>query len=774
MEPSQTKSEEDLLRLIFGDIQDIRSACYQKMREFNNNKIKSSIIKIISLAYSSGKLEFGNYLSNYKSDIINHLYECYNNEQNYTNFILYLSQIDHYNAIIKFFREVEVYKNDYAYDFFKIHLKEDLIIDIINKYFFKKLNLTLPFYVKIKDINELIKIINDSNSLSNEKCHFHILYYYILKKDDLKRNKMKNSNNINNNQNNNLNNINSTIISETDQKINSSNVIQQNPDIINISLNNYPNKLNDKESIKEPLNISNNNDKNYIKIQEISEKIDTNIIKDYFQSRKEYYSKKGYETPFLDELLEEKIKINKDIFLFKKPQQEYFIEPHYINLKYLINIFSNPEMFQKFVVKEKKYGYICYKAKKSKKYVLKEGIFGILQNTSLYKEITNKKKFEKDNFGQEDKTIVDNAFKERGLALKYYINGIFMELLDQDELPRMAYNLDSKKLKKLVDEEKKIQEEIEEETDEEIEEEIKDEMEEEIEEEMEEEIEDENKEKISEENKEKIKEEIKEKIKKDREIEELDGVFYTKKDYEIKIDELPFIIDNMAEIDNLVSPNFKFYAECDNKIKIDKNTLIFIEVKNKFPETYDFNYQVRKICNKTVSFSQLYGERYENITKIKIMFFYNAVPKKSYESKVLPILENIFGNNKIKNKIQFQFIFITSSYLAYNFKNMKDRIDILENSSNDHKSKIEDLQKDNNAFKSEVEELKNDNRSLKKRIEFLESKLDKILKVIVTEPDNHDNQSETEEINSLIQDDNNLQNENENLNNKNQKFRKKK
>ena len=333
-----------------------------------------------------------------------------------------------------------------------------------------------------------------------------------------------------------------------------------------------------------------------------------------------------------------------------------------------------------------------------------------------------------------------------------------MELLDQDELPRVVYNLDSKKLKKLVDEEKKIQEEIEEETDEEIEEEI----------------EDENKEKISEENKEKIKEEIKEKIKKDREIEELDGVFYTKKDYEIKIDELPFIIDNMAEIDNLVSPNFKFYAEYDNKIKIDKNTLIFIEVKNKFPETYDFNYQVRKICNKTVSFSQLYGERYENITKIKIMFFYNAVPKKSYETKVLPILENIFGNNKIKNKIQFQFIFITSSYLAYNFKNMKDRIDILENSSNDHKSKIEDLQKDNNAFKSEVEELKNDNRSLKKRIEFLESKLVKILKVIVTEPDNHDNQSETEEINSLIQDDNNLQNENENLNNKNQKFRKKK
>ena len=183
-----------------------------------------------------------------------------------------------------------------------------------------------------------------------------------------------------------------------------------------------------------------------------------------------------------------------------------------------------------------------------------------------------------------------------------------MDLLDQDELPRVVYNFDYRKLKKLVYEEKKIQEEIEED--------IKEEIEGEIEEELEEEM----KVEIKEEMKEKIKEEIKEKIKKDREIEELDGVFYTKKDYEIKIDELPFIID-MAEIDNLVSLNFKFYAEYDNKIKIDKNTLIFIEVKNKFPETYDFNYQVRKICNKTVSFSQLYGERYENITKIKIMFF---------------------------------------------------------------------------------------------------------------------------------------------------------
>ena len=669
------------------------------------------------MTYSSGKLEFGKYLSNYKSDIINHLYECYNNEQNYTYFLLYLNQIENFNAIFKFFREVEKYKNDCAYDFFKIHLKEDLILDIINKYLRKKINLFLPGYVKIKDINELIIFIKDSKSLSNEKCDYNGLYNYILTQDNFKRNKKTNGNNIIDNQNINLNNINSPVVSGVDQKINSSNIIQQNPEKINISLNTNANDSNDKES----KNKSNNNVKNDVKIQEVSDKIDKSIIKEYFQKRKDYYSKKGYETPFLDALLEGTIEINKDIFLFKEPQKEYFIEPHYFNLKYLINIFSDLEMFQKYVVKEKKFGYICYNAKKGKNYALQEGIFGALQNSLLYKEITNKKKFEKVIFGENDKDIKDNAFKVRELALEYYINGIFLELLDQDELPRAIYNFDSKKLNKSLDEEKKIEEEIEE--------------------------------IIKKETKEEIKNKIKEKIKKDREIEELGGVFYTNKDYEIKIDEFPFIIDDIAEIDNFKSPNFKFYAENNHIIKIDKNTLIFIEVKNKFPEAEDFNYQVRKICNKTISFSQLYAERYENIKKIKIMFFYDAVPKKSYEEKVLPILENIFGKNEIKNKIQFQFIFITSSYLAYNFKNMKDRIGVLENSfnalklkveilENENKAlkvKIEDLEKDNKSLKNDNKLLKNDNKTFKSKIELLESKLNKILKIIGDKPDNHDN-----------------------------------
>ena len=60
------------------------------------------------------------------------------------------------------------------------------------------------------------------------------------------------------------------------------------------------------------------------------------------------------------------------------------------------------------------------------------------------------------------------------------------------------------------------------------------------------------------------------------------------------------------------------------------------------------------------------------------MFFYNVIPKKNYENILVETIEKYFRENAIKNKIQFQFIFITSSYLAYNFKNIKDELGSLK------------------------------------------------------------------------------------------------
>ena len=50
-------------------------------------------------------------------------------------------------------------------------------------------------------------------------------------------------------------------------------------------------------------------------------------------------------------------------------------------------------------------------------------------------------------------------------------------------------------------------------------------------------------------------------------------------------------------------------------------------------------------------------------------------------------MKDYFGRNNFENKLQFQFIFIISSYLAYNFKYLKDKTDDLENKYQELKKK---------------------------------------------------------------------------------------
>ena len=73
------------------------------------------------------------------------------------------------------------------------------------------------------------------------------------------------------------------------------------------------------------------------------------------------------------------------------------------------------------------------------------------------------------------------------------------------------------------------------------------------------------------------------------------------------------------------------------------------------------------------------------------MFFYNALPKKNYDDILSKTVKGYFGRNNIKNKIRFQFIFITSSYLAYNFKYLKDKTEDLENKYQELLKKINSL-----------------------------------------------------------------------------------
>ena len=53
--------------------------------------------------------------------------------------------------------------------------------------------------------------------------------------------------------------------------------------------------------------------------------------------------------------------------------------------------------------------------------------------------------------------------------------------------------------------------------------------------------------------------------------------------------------------------------------------------------------------------------------------------QKNQDDILSKTIKDYFGRNNIKNKIQFQFIFITYSYLSYNFKYLKDKTGDLEN-----------------------------------------------------------------------------------------------
>ena len=166
------------------------------------------------------------------------------------------------------------------------------------------------------------------------------------------------------------------------------------------------------------------------------------IIIEYYKERKQYFSKLEYETPFLDKLINNEIKIEEKWFLLKKPGKDYLVELQYINLRKVIDIFNNLQILEKNFLNDKKYSYFCYRRCIDEEYKYIEGIYPILDNSILYQEITKKTKFEKDDINESDNSITGNCFKARGLSLEYFLNFIFMDIFSQNELLREIYNFD--------------------------------------------------------------------------------------------------------------------------------------------------------------------------------------------------------------------------------------------------------------------------------------------------------------------------------------------
>ena len=170
----------------------------------------------------------------------------------------------------------------------------------------------------------------------------------------------------------------------------------------------------------------------------------------------------------------------------------------------------------------------------------------------------------------------------------------------------------------------------------------------------------------------------------------------------LMINDLPFIVDDIYESDN---SNFDFKKQKNNYIQFKEKSLVLLEVKNRLPETsYDssekeiiekeLKSELINLCDKVVAFYELYNEIFKDITKIRVILFYDLIPKNNYDEILSYVFKQYFVKGRlinIKNKIQLQCTFIISSYFAYTIKNFIDKTNLLELKINENKSKIESL-----------------------------------------------------------------------------------
>ena len=645
------ESEKKLIKLVRENNpeKDFTSAVKYRINQLKGEKFAKSkiiLIRIILLLYSNEEIELGPYLSPYKSKIINLIYNGYKTPLQSIHLFHELYNLEKYGIILRFLNEVEELREEEIYDFFQILTKEKNIKDILEKYILKKIDKKLPFNMKINNPDELIQLIDKSACCMNNKYNYIIFYDYIIAEDERKK------------------------IDLQQKKI-------EKKDRVNGLPKYEKEKRNEQLIILPPKEEEKANETINMKAEGLSP------LMQYLKERRQYFMKKEYNTPILDKIIDEELDITENLFLLKKPKEDYLLKPHYINLKKVIKIFNDPDEFKQRVLKDKNYGYICYRKLIKNEFEYREGIFAQFENNVLYSEIPNKNKFEKEDIENSNKIIEDNCFKARGLSLEYYINGIFMDLLNQKELPRVIYNFDQNILLekndyyndlsniiKFNNNEKEDENYIEEHYDKEKT----------------------NKNEFHNENNmdiDKNDNNQKENNPHTISIEGFDGIFYWNKPLknylEINLNELPFIIDDILEIQ---SKKFCFTAENSKFISLKKKTLLLFEVKNRFPEDDKLVNEIQISLSKSMTFYHLYEERFPDIQKLRIMFFYSVIPKKNYENILVESIEKFFGENAIKNKIQIQFIFITSSYLAYNFKTLKDELGSLKRKYQDLEDKF--------------------------------------------------------------------------------------
>jgi len=422
---------------------------------------------------------------------------------------------------------------------------------------------------------------------------------------------------------------------------------------------------NMQDTISETLGEKDNSLKGNIIPNQINNKIITNNIGynffTYLDKIQQEYQKKNYLTPVLDYVLKNKIKLKTKYFR-KKKDENSFIDHLYDYLETLLFSLNTSSIN----LGDNKVGYICYFDYINKKYF--EGIYSNIDIRFLFEKVVSDKNFPPDDIYNPDEIIAHNAFKSRALSFEFYINNeIILNKLKAKERPRVIYIFRTlEDIKKLIEEE-----DFEE---------------------------------------------------KDDNIEsffiEVDGVILEKKDNYLVLDRNFFIADPVNKFDyfNPISakPNDPSMSEIvnyhykkdvineknikdinnDNKddenlFYLDKNSLCVIEIKNQFPinsgilnkeNLPDFYNTIKKLIKKALIFKEMFEQLNEKVESIKLMLFYDAIHKINYEKELCKVIRDLVteDNKIIISTIEFQCVYIKSSYLAGGVSSYQREINIMK------------------------------------------------------------------------------------------------
>jgi len=429
-----------------------------------------------------------------------------------------------------------------------------------------------------------------------------------------------------------------------------------------------------------------------------SNTINGNIVKTNFLShlakRKAEYDKMKYKTPVLDYIIKNKTKLKANFFRIAK-EENIFID-HLFEYLYWLLFRINSDLIN---FQESKVGYFCFFDNFKKDYV--EGIFSNIDLKFLYEKIISDNNFPPDDIYSPNEIIAKNAFKSRALGFEYYINNdIILNQLHAKERQRVIYIFkEVKDIEGLKSENIKIEGN-------------------------------------------------------NRALEtyslEVDGVILEKENENIILDRSFFIPDPINKfrisdnpgtktIINYKKKNENYQEDKDDIFYLDKNSLCIIEIKNQFPpykpeennkEIYinvkkkypiDFYNMVKSLVKKSLVFKDMFEQFNEKVDSIKLILLYDAKYKFNYVKEIVKAMNDIFSikNKELIEMIEFQCIYIKSSYIAggfYNFKSEQKKMEI----------KMQEMKEQLKKEDKEIQEIKDKMNNMDSSMKDWISKVEKL------------------------------------------------